>query len=377
MNTPVTISFTRQGLDESARFSSAHAATPPKRVVVIDDAMTADEAYRLAVAGTGMLYTGDYHNARQLLGAIARRIPAGSKPKRTAAVPTTAERFYKYRQGRTHRAKILSMLLVPIDPGPVVSLRRAPDITEAWTNAFGEISVPTVVSLQELLGAIGAQQWRVNGLHVAALDATIHPHYGTFAPVRGEYLELVARAELPAARRAFDIGTGTGVLAAILARRGVSEVIGTDSQDRAVACANATFTDLGLEQSASAVLQDMFPEGRADVVVCNPPWLPGTPSTLLDYAVYDPKSAMLRAFLTGLPEHLSAGGQGWLIISDLAERLGLRSREELLGWIEGAGLVVLGRDDTTPSHGRAADATDPFHAERSGEVTSLWKLASR
>lgn len=164
------------------------------------------------------------------------------------------------------------------------------------------------------------------------------------------------------------------MLAAILARRGVAEVIGTDAQARAVACANANFAALGMQDRARAVQQDMFPEGRADLVVCNPPWLPGTPQTMLDYAIYDPKSAMLRAFLSGLPEHLTAGGRGWLVLSDLAERLGLRSREDLLGWISAAGLRVLDRDDTVPTHTRAADAGDPFHAERSAEVTSLWTL---
>ncbi|RAX49166.1 methyltransferase [Arthrobacter sp. AQ5-05] len=379
MNNPATISFTLQGQERSARWSSANDAPPPPRIVTVDDALGADEAYRLAAAGTGMLFTGDYHNARQLLGAIARRIPDGSKAKakRNAAVPTTAERFYRYRQARTQRARVLSMLLVPVEPGPVVPLRRAPDVSEAWLNAFGPVAESTVVPLQELLGAIGAQQWRATGLHVPALDAKIHPHYGTFAPVRGEYLDLVARARLPGTSRAFDIGTGTGVLAAILAQRGVVEVIGTDSQARAVDCANATLEELGLSGGARAIVQDMFPPGKADVVVCNPPWLPGTPQTLLDYAVYDPKSAMLRAFLRGLPAHLSEGGQGWLVISDLAERLGLRTREQLLGWIEDAGLVVCGRDDTVPSHGRAADPTDPFHAERSAEVTSLWKLEAR
>ena len=379
MNTPATISFTREGEEHSARWSSANDAAAPRSILVVDDALGADEAYRLAAAGTGLLFTGDYHNARQLLGAIARRIPDGTraKPKRNAAEPTTAERFYKYRQARTQRARVLAMLLVPVDPGPVVPLRRAPDVSEAWLNAFGPVDEPTVVSLQELLGAIGAQQWRATGLQVPALGARIHPHYGTFAPVRGEYLDLVARAELPGTALAFDIGTGTGVLAAILAQRGVGQVTGTDSQARAVACANANLEALGLSGSATAIVQDMYPQGKADVVVCNPPWLPGTPQTLLDYAVYDPKSAMLRAFLRGLPAHLSEGGQGWLVISDLAERLGLRTREQLLGWIEEAGLVVRGRDDTVPSHGRAADASDPFHAERSAEVTSLWKLEAR
>ncbi|QXQ10514.1 class I SAM-dependent methyltransferase [Paeniglutamicibacter sp. Y32M11] len=374
MNTPITVSWSVEGQERTALWSSSNNAAPPKSILPVDDTLGADDAYKLATSGTGMLFTGDYHNARQLLSAISRRIPDGAKAKRKTAPLSTAERFYKYRQARTHRARILSMLLVPLGAGPAVSLRRAPDVTEAWTNAFGHLESDAVVPLQELLGAIGAQQWRSTGLHIAALDAKIHPHYGTFAPIRGEYLELVARAELPGLGLGFDIGTGTGVLAAILAKRGVERVIGTDSQDRAIACATQTFQTLGLEDRAVAIKQDMFPEGRADVVVCNPPWLPGTPATLLDYAIYDPKSAMLRAFLKSLPEHLVPGGEGWLVISDLAERLGLRSRDELLGWIQAAGLVVLGRDDTVPSHGRAVDASDPFHAQRSAEVTSLWRL---
>ncbi|QIK62616.1 class I SAM-dependent methyltransferase [Leucobacter viscericola] len=356
--------------------SKLQAAAP----VPVDDTLTADEAYRLATAGTRMVFRGDYHNARQLLSAIARRIPDGTGSRKRGSgstKPTTAERFYKYRQARTQRARVLSMLLVPLIPGPAVDLKRAPDITEAWTNAFGPLEAPTVVSLQELLGAIGAEQWRRKGVYVDALGARIHPHYGTFAPVRGEYLDLVARAELPATDKAFDIGTGTGVLAAILAQRGVAEVIGTDSQERAVACANENLVHLGLQERARAIQQDMFPEGRADIVVCNPPWLPGTPQTLLDYAIYDPKSAMLRAFLRGLPDHLAPGGQGWLVISDLAERLGLRSREELLKWIAEAGLRVVGTEETIPTHTRAADPSDPFHAERSAEITTLWQLETR
>ncbi|UOQ61278.1 class I SAM-dependent methyltransferase [Leucobacter rhizosphaerae] len=355
----------------------------------VDDTTTAADAYRLATGGTRMRYAGDYRNARQLLSAIARRIPDGTSSRRksrrsgSAPAPTTAERFYAYRQARTHRARVLSMLLVPVVPGnaghsgPRVDLRHSPDISDAWLHAFGPLEQPTLVSLQELLGAIGAEEWRRNGVFVDALDARIHPHYGTFAPVRGEYLDLVARADLPGHARAFDIGTGTGVLAAILARRGIREVIGTDTQQRAIACATENFAALGLAGRARAVPQDLFPEGRADVVVCNPPWLPGTPQTLLDHAIYDPRSAMLRAFLCELPAHLSPGGEGWLVLSDLAERLGLRSRQDLQQWIADAGLHVVGRDDTVPTHGRASDSDDPFHAERSAEVTTLWRLGAR
>lgn len=360
---------------------------PPARCVVVDDTLTAQEAYRLATGGTAMLWSGDYHNARQLLSALGRRIPAPAPPSEVPSAASAhsspaevaaavAADFYRVRQGRAHRSRILASLLVPLVPGPAVDLRRAPDIATAWRHAHGDVRGASVVPLQDLLGVLGAEQWRERGVFVPALDATIHPHYGTFAPVRGEYLDLVAEAPLPDTSTAFDLGTGTGVLAAILARRGMARIVATDLSDRAIACAADNLERLGLEKPVELAVTDMFPAGRAGLIVCNPPWLPGSATTLLDQAVYDPKSRMLRAFLTGLADHLEPGGEGWLVISDLAEHLGLRSRSELLGWIEAAGLRVLDRLDTRPTHRRSADAGDPFHAARSAEVTSLWRLAA-
>ena len=60
--------------------------------------------------------------------------------------------------------------------------------------------------------------------------------------------------------------------------------------------------------------------------MCNPPWVPAQPSSPLEAAVYDPDSRMLRGWLAGLAAHLAEGGEGWLVLSDLAEHLGLRSR---------------------------------------------------
>jgi hypothetical protein len=86
---------------------------------------------------------------------------------------------------------------------------------------------------------------------------------------------------------------------------------------------------------------------------------------------------MLREFLEALPEHVEPGGEGWLILSDLAEHLGLRTRSELLSLFHTAGLKVVDRGDVRPIHPRAADETDPLHAARASEVTSLWRLAAR
>ena len=86
---------------------------------------------------------------------------------------------------------------------------------------------------------------------------------------------------------------------------------------------------------------------------------------------------MLLGFLQGLAAHLEPAGEGWLILSDLAEHLGLRGRDFLLAAIEDAGLRVVGRLDTVPVHGKARDSTDPLHAARSAEITSLWRLMVR
>ena len=50
--------------------------------------------------------------------------------------------------------------------------------------------------------------------------------------------------------------------------------------------------------------------------------------------------------------------------------------ELLSGWIAEGGLTVLGRHDVRPRHGKAADTSDPLHAARSQEITSLWRLGS-
>ncbi|HSW05416.1 class I SAM-dependent methyltransferase [Aquabacterium sp.] len=374
-----------EGQAQQARWLSLAGHPPPKRVRVVDDSLNADAAYKLACEGTGLLWVGDFHNARQLLQALGRRIDSKAErgAKRGAGIAKPAahlkDAFHAHRQAQALRARVLGMLLLPFESDHGVPLRRAPDVRQAGLEAHGAMAEHYVASLRELQGLIGAFEWRKKGVEIPALKDRIHPHHGVFSPVRGEYVELVAQAPLPAASKnagAFDIGTGTGVLAAVLARRGVKPLQATDLDPRALACAQDNLARLGLAERVKLVQADLFPKGKAGLIVCNPPWVPARPSSPLESAVYDPDSAMLRGWLAGLAAHLAPGGEGWLILSDLAEHLGLRSRDELLGWIHDAGLQVLGRLDTRPAHRRAADTSDPLHAARSAEVTSLWRLGA-
>jgi SAM-dependent methyltransferase len=379
---PARIHWTEGGEERSARWRSESGMPAPKKVVLANDQTPADVAYRLACEGTALLWRGDFQNARQLLQALARRADhKGDKGKRAKApkvAATPAEAFHLYRQAQSQRARTLAMLLLPFEADYRIPLRRAPDVALACNEAYGRGEEPFVASMRELLGLIGAHEWRKNGVEVAALGERIHPHYGVFSPIRGEYVELVASAPLPAgAQVAFDIGTGTGVLAALLAKRGLQHIVATDMDARALSCARDNLHRLGLESQVELMKADLFPDRRADLVLCNPPWLPGRPSSSIESAVYDPDSRMLKGFLGGVAAHLAPGGEAWLVLSDLAEHLGLRPRADLMGWIEAGGLKVLERHDVRPSHPRASDAADPLHAARSAELTSLWRLGAR
>ena len=363
------------------------APSAPKRAVYADDTLSADHAYRFVCAGTALVWHGDFQNARQLLQALGRRFDQ-SDARRAAptnigtaiAPPVFPAAFHLRRMREAQRARLLGLLLIPFDAHFHCALRRAPDVREACEAAFGSAwCAAPILSLRELQGVISAYEWRKKGVPVAALGASVHPHYGVFAPIRQEYVTLVARANLPnpAPQRALDIGTGTGVLAAVLAQRGIARVTATEWDARALACAQDNIVRLGLATRVEVVAADLFPppvRGGFDLIVCNPPWLPGKPSSPLEHAIYDPESRMLRGFLTGLAAQLAPQGEAWLLLSDLAEHVGLRTRAALTTWIGAAGLIVAGREQIRPNHPKTRNPADPLHAARAAEITSLWRL---
>lgn len=348
--------------------------SPPRDFVFVAEA-SASRIIQAARQSIVTVWQGDYHNAKQVLVAIKKRV----KPKPQAEAPAHADpatAFHKHRLVQSQASRLANGLCVEIDAGFALDLPRAPDVQAALRDVYGvENTEPFVLPLAQLLGFIGAHEWYKKGVTIPELGGAIHVPFGVFSPIRGEYLSLIAQAKLPDnVCTALDVGTGSGVIAALLARRGVENIIATDTNPRAVACAQANIARLGFSQQINVLQQDLFGGHTADLIVCNPPWLPAKPTSAVETALYDPKHAMLHAFLRGAAAHLAQGGQVWLVMSNLAELLGLRGAHDLANWFAQYGWRVVGSLKTTPQHRKASDRSDPLAFARQREITTLYIL---
>lgn len=352
----------------------SESETPaPTHLEAVGDALTADEALKRVRGGAFLLYEGDFHNARQLLTAMARRLPS---PR---SATTALEVFRAERRARALEHETVGRLVVALDADYRLELKRPPpDVALACRQAWGPPEASrTVVPLKTLLGVLGAAQWRKQGLAVPGLPKKLVAHYGVFVPTRTEYVEVLRRVTDVKGKRCFEVGIGTGVLSLLLIERGAASVVGTDIDARAVANARENAERFGVTARLRVEERSLFPDGKADLIVFNPPWVPEPPKNRVDRAVFDDKGETLEAFLAGLTSHLAPGGRGVLILSNLAELLGLRPAGALEQAFERHGLTCTARFEQPAKHGKSKDTSDALHEARSREVTTLFVLEPR
>lgn len=344
--------------------------SPPSKAIEVQESSAA-HILQHAHQNIATVWRGDFHHAKSVLAAIKKRVR--KIPKQYNDDPRNA--FHQFRLAQSQQSRLCNMLLVEIKAGFQLQLARAPNVYFALNDVYHiENNTSFLLPLNQLLGFIGAHQWHQTGLNIKHIGK-IHVPFGVFSPLRGEYLELLWRTPLPENTQcAFDIGTGSGVIAALLARRGITHIIATDTNPRAIACAQANINRLNLDKQISILNQDLFPEGKANLIVCNPPWLPTKPTSSIETALYDPKHTMLTNFLQKAGSHLHQNGEIWLIMSDLAEHLHLRSTQDLPQWFQNANLRIIATDYTTPHHNKAHHCCDPLAFARMRERTFLYRL---
>ncbi len=119
---------------------------------------------------------------------------------------------------------------------------------------------------------------------------------------------------------AVDIGTGSGVITAFLAER-FDEVIGVDIDEEAAAYCQDRFEDVS---HVTVKHSDRFTEitrDSADIITCNPPYLPSTAGEGSDVAVDGGESGVeyTLAFLDEAQDYLASSGTVYFVASDKAD----------------------------------------------------------
>ncbi|MDE2360332.1 MAG: methyltransferase, partial [Betaproteobacteria bacterium] len=72
----------------------------------------------------------------------------------------------------------MGMLVLELDENYDLGLRRAPDVRQACADVYGPGAGRSVIALRELLGLIGAHEWRLRGMEIPQIAGRIHPYYG-------------------------------------------------------------------------------------------------------------------------------------------------------------------------------------------------------
>lgn len=260
-------------------------------------------------------------------------------------------------RGALHRltALVRDGRLQGMTGGPVPLCRR--DLTP-WIEGGADYPPGTTLltPLRKILRIASDIKRLEEGVFVPALDASLAVFPTVFAPVDQKVVGLFAEhAEIGPGEEVLDVGTGTGVLAFIAARRG-ARVVGVDRNGEAVRNARLNARRLGLEDRVEVCDPcDLFDgvEGRRfDHVLFNAPWLRGAPRTAYEAALYDDGRVIAR-FIEGVSEHLKPGGAVWLLYADVFERTGDGALTRVRELLDRNGLAVRRRWRTARA-GRAS-----------------------
>ena len=187
---------------------------------------------------------------------------------------------------------------------------------------------------------VAARSRRVPLQHLVGTEAfgpvVLHVGPGVFIP-RPETEAMLAWAiaqRLPIRPVIVDVCTGSGALALALARHlADARVIGIDDSDAALDYARRNVEGSSVElvradAAAPGLLAEL--DGRADLVVSNPPYVPDDAVVEPEVAQYDP------------PHAVFGGPDGMTVIAAVVRQAGR--------WLRPGGLFAVEHDDTTSTN---------------------------
>jgi len=154
------------------------------------------------------------------------------------------------------------------------------------------------------------------GFSIQVRPGVFNPTLFRVTPV---FLEWLTEGLVPAGSRVLDVGTGSGVLAIAAALAG-ARVVAVDSNPAAVDCARINADVNGVDDRVEIRLGDLFEPvtgEKFDLVLCNPPYFPGQPTTPLETAFH--AGDFGHRFARDLGDHLAESGRALVILSSIGD----------------------------------------------------------
>ena len=130
--------------------------------------------------------------------------------------------------------------------------------------------------------------------------------------------ELLRGSDLVKDKSVLEIGTGSGLVSLCCLQAGAASVVATDINPSAIRNANFNATEFQFSDRLECRLVPRRDPGawtvvseneRFDVIISNPPWEDQKPTTVAEFALYDPEFALLKSLLQGARAHLKPKGK--------------------------------------------------------------------
>ena len=289
--------------------------------------------------------------------------------------PAVIESFRDSRDDRSRYQALSSGLLAPI-VGHRLALKKAPTI--GWFAEMYPDTPDLLLPFTQIQGLNSSWQWFERGVKLPVLRRRLHPLHGTYFPTRHEHLHLFAdwlRQYRGSKKLAVDVGTGCGVLALQLHAAGFNAVLATDTNENAV---EGLVRDLARSPAINAIEPKNTsligtPDQPPNVIVFNPPWLPGTPHSLLDQAIYYPPG-LFETFFAAARATLHPEGRVVLLFSNLLQTTGASQTHPIEQELAHGGRFTLVRK-LERAVKKASKKTRRRKRTGTSEKVQLWELA--
>jgi methylase of polypeptide subunit release factors len=134
---------------------------------------------------------------------------------------------------------------------------------------------------------------------------------------------LLKQVDFRSGEKVLDAFTGSGAFAVNAALHG-AQAVAYDISPQAVACTqkNAAKNNVGTAVDArlGTLHEAVAADEQFDLVIANPPLIPGDPENPLEAALFDSGLQATQEFVAALPAMLAKGGRCYLSTSDVIDR---------------------------------------------------------